>query len=140
MNDDWLLDYFRQHGIPEDHVLRVDRVLALLRINTAGSLALVEELLGRPITVCPPAVPPWPPKPVSNAPRAATVLRVRVPKKVQRNGQGLPAGSISAKSRKNLKSIRRGMTKGQLHAIGISERDVKRWTRTGIIAWRGEPW
>jgi hypothetical protein len=63
-------EYFAKERIEVRDVLRVDLVLALLRIGTPDAMERVPELTGKAITRCPSGVPPWPPKPVASFPHA----------------------------------------------------------------------
>lgn len=89
-----------------------DVVLSLLNTNTPKSLAKVEKIIGRPITYCPPAVPPWPPKPV------IIVSKPKV-RKVQPGTQC-----------KKLDQVRIGWTLDQIiERLGVTRRDVKHWIK-----------
>lgn len=105
-------------------VLRCDVILALLRLgrHSPQHRAEVERLMGRPITTCPPAVPPWPPKPV------ARDNRPRVVKRAMPN----PCAPSSEAHRK-FNTIRVGMTVDQLAARGITRRDVRVWGQRGWL-------
>lgn len=109
-------EYLRVLGLEEPS--RADLVLALLRVNTPQSLAAAEGIVGRPVTRCPPSIPPWPPKPVAKAPRAPTV------RKVARN-PCLPTTPAFQRYRE----VRVGMTRDQLLARGITHRDLRKWAR-----------
>ena len=114
-----LTKYMREHQV--DRPLKADVALALLRMNTPDSLAEAERLLGIKIKRCPPAVPPWPPKP-------APTSKV---KKVLRVGPSPYAAGSAPEAR--FKSVRVGMTVDQLHARGVSDRDVAQWRRQGLL-------
>lgn len=113
--------YFAEIGV--DKPLTVDIVLALLRINTPESLARASKLAGIEITKCPPAVPPWPPKPVA----ARAVVKVV---RVGRN-PCLPTTGAFQKFR----MVRVGMTREQLKKRGLDNRDIRQWTNQGHIEW-----
>ena len=107
--------YFNDCNVRADKVHRADVVLALLRINSDEALRSAEKLLGKPITVCPPAVPPWPPKP----PAGSTEPRVT------RVGPNPCTEGGTAWHR--YKKIRIGMTKKSLASRGITTRDLCVW-------------
>ncbi len=109
-----LSTYFRENNVANP--TRVDEVLALLRINTPESLAEAERAVGRPVTRCPPAIPPWPPKPVSAKPRAPVVQRV------------LPSPS------KKQQMVKPGWTEEQIvQRVGATRRDVRHWIKQGYL-------
>jgi len=99
-------------------VLRCDVILALLRL---GHRDHVESLLGKPITVLPPAVPPWPPKPVAR--EVEPVVRRVGPSNL------LPV----SRSQDRFRKVRVGMTESQLRSRGITKRDVRYWTSKKIL-------
>jgi hypothetical protein len=59
-----LMSYFVSNNVDLRKVTNADIVLACLRINTPKAREKAERIMGKKITVCPPAIPPWPPKPV----------------------------------------------------------------------------
>lgn len=110
-----LSGYYREHCIPNPS--RADRVLALLRTNTPEALAEAEAIVGRPIKVCPPGIPPWPPKPASAAPREPKVTRVQ-----------------RGTSSKKLEQVKVGWTIPQvIDRLGVTRRDVKYWQSRGYL-------
>jgi hypothetical protein len=110
--------YFAQQRIDARDVLRVDIVLALLRL---GELERVQELTGRPITKCPSGVPPWPPVPPKATARSPVVSMIGTP----------PCASTEMAAR--FASVRKGMTKAQLLARGVTQRDIRYWEKTKRI-------
>lgn len=118
---DKVLGYFEDHGIPVARAVRADVVLALLTINDEPSLEAAQQLVGRPITICPSRPIPWPPKPVARS--LEPVVRKVVPNPCQ----------PSTDAYKRFKSVRLGLTKEQLMARGVTQRDVTRWTRLGYM-------
>lgn len=114
-----LSDYVARERIPIPRMLRVDLAVALIRIDTAEARMFAQELTGCAITVCPPAVPPWPPKPV--APRHKG-LRVSA---VAEDNPCRP----STDAHRRFALVRVGMTKEQLKARGVTQRDVERWCK-----------
>lgn len=107
------------------HSSQADVVLELLR---CGDIDLVEEIMGRPITRCPPAVPPWPPKPVAR--RSAPERRV--------DFVGVNSNLPNSKLFRDFSILRRGMTESQILARGISRRDLRHWIKKGMLTWRVE--
>jgi hypothetical protein len=112
--------YMREHKITEP--TRADLVLAYLRINTPLALDRAQQIMGKPITRCPPAIPPWPPKPVQKK-QVPIVARV---------DQSRFSWTVRTSHRK----IKPGMTRDQLRTNGLSSRDILDWTRSGRIEWR----
>lgn len=104
-------------------------MLALLRIDTRESRRLVEDVLGLKIRLCPPGIPPWPPKPVQRKLAASCVASYRTPNPC------LP--TTGAFRRYAL--IRRGMTEEQLRRRGVTRRDILRWTKLGYLEWTPNP-
>lgn len=102
-----------------------DDVLALLRIGTREARNMAEELMGRPITKCPSAVPPWPPRPVARPPQKQKLTRV------DRN-PCLP--TTPAFQRYKLLTV--GMTKDQALGRGISRRDLRVWEKNGHLEFK----
>jgi hypothetical protein len=116
----WKVDaYFRDHKLRRGEWLRADMVLALLRINTEDSLAEAEKLMGKKITVCPPAVPPWPPKPVQTK-KMPTVAKLK---------DGVTHVS------EEFSYVRVGRTREQILARGVTARNLDYWTQRGDIEW-----
>jgi hypothetical protein len=113
-------EYFAEHGIAEPS--RADTVLALLRINTPEALRAAEVIVGRPISRCPPCIPPWPPKPVQRAP-TPRVVRV---------GDNPHYPSSSPHHR--FSQVKVGMTLDQLARRGISRRDIREWVKAEVVA------
>ena len=96
-----------------------DEVLALLRINTAESLKRACELMGRPIVQCPPAVPPWPPKPAKTQPKPQRVARIN------------PSPAVK------IKNVKVGWTAEQvMQRSGATRRDFKHWVAKGYLEMR----
>ena len=129
ITEDWPLPlkvkvdaYFAAQRIDLRNVLRVDLVLALLRIGDKDCLERVQELTGKPITRCPSAVPPWPPKPPAKRPsRALRVTKIG----------DAPAASTGMHDR--FRQVRLGMTQEQMIARGVTVRDIRYWKKTGRI-------
>lgn len=134
MMDIWstLERYFESQRIADKYLSQADIVLALLRINTAETLAAAEELVGKPIFKCPPAVPCWPPKPPPRS-TVRTVALVRMRPSVGVNGKKLP---VVTKATHILSKVKRGMTKEQILSMGAYPRDIYRWTRSGYLEWK----
>jgi hypothetical protein len=124
--DQGLRDYFRQNRVHLPSVCKADVILALLRM---GRRPEAEELLGKPITVCPPAVPPWPPKPVEK-PRA----RGPVVSKVKRN-----PFTLGTKAHEKYNRIQVGMTRNQVISKGITYQQVYHWRRDGYLKFEEVP-
>lgn len=103
----------------------VDTVIALLRENTPASLAEASALAGIQITKCPPAVPPWPPKPVETRTREKKIARVGS------DNPCLPKSDAFQKYRR----LRVGMTREELRLRGVHRRDIQTWTKNGSIVW-----
>lgn len=103
-------------------VQRCDVILALLRVGTADARSAAEQIVGRPITTCPPAVPPRRPLPVA---RQSEVPRVR---RVDRDP---PVMASSARERFGL--IKVGMTVDQMLSRGVTRRDIRYWTKKGYL-------
>lgn len=102
---------------PAVPILRCDVILALLRL---GHRRDAERLMGREITVCPPAIPPWPPRPVARD-RGPTVAKVQSPN---------PCAEWSDAHRR-FALIRAGSTVESLLAKGITKRDLHVWQQRG---------
>lgn len=100
---------------------RADTVLALLRIGTREALSEAELIVGKPITRCPPAVPPWPPKPARSEEHRVVV-------RVERN-PCLPTTDAFQR----FKKIRVGMTEPQVLRRGVTKRDIRRWSKSRAI-------
>jgi hypothetical protein len=115
--------YFDSLRVDANQVRRVDIIMALLRMGSEEGRRLAEKLAGRAIQKCPPAVPPWPPKPVAHVPREVVV-------KVGEN-KFTSGGTASERFGK----IRRGMTREELRRKGLSSRDLFDWTAAGMIEW-----
>jgi hypothetical protein len=114
--------YIEAHRLEPEHLLRIDLVLALLRIYSPEALGAAEKLAGRPITKCPPCLPPWPPAPVRPPQGQRTVT------KVARN-PCLPTTPAFQRFR----LVRLGLTREQLRARGVTTRDLRLWTRAGHV-------
>lgn len=107
--------YVEAHGLTS--MLRADLVLMLLRIGTPEALRRAEKLAGVAITRCPPAVPPWPPKPVQRTPAAP-----RVTARVPNNPLVRSSGAYQ-----RFAQVKVGMTVEQLLSRGITRRDIRCW-------------
>lgn len=115
-----LTEYFGHH----EGTCAADVVVALLRLNELGA---AELMLGRPVTRCPPGIPPWPPKPARREaaqPRVASVA-------------ANPCRP-STPAHQRYRLVRVGMTQDQLKSRGLSRRDVRLWTEAGHITWRDQ--
>lgn len=110
-------EYLVSHNVPLNRITRADLVLVLLRINTPEALVEAERIVGKPIAKCPSAMPPWPPKPISE-PRARQAKIIRV---------DFPPGQHQV--------VRIGMTREQLLARGVTRQNLFKWTRTGRVKW-----
>lgn len=99
-------------------VQRCDVILALLRL---GHRKAAEQLLGKPVTVCPPWVPPRSPAPVA---------KLQGPR-VRRVGRNPCLPTTDAFQR--FRQIRVGMTQDQLESRGITKRDIRLWRRAGHL-------
>lgn len=117
-----VFNYFIAQDVAPESIGKADVVLALLRINTPEALQAASGLVGKPITVCPAAIPPWPPRPVQRAPQE------RVVAKADEN----PCAPSSDMHRR-FALVRVGMTVEALQKKGISRRDLRCWTRAGHI-------
>jgi hypothetical protein len=112
-------EYLTAQGVQDP--LRVDVVLALLRVSHSVPEARreAERIMGKPITVCPPHVPPWPPR----EPEVPSKLRSpRVTKVLSPN----PCAPKSDAYRR-FALIRVGQTLDYLAGKGITKRDVRVW-------------
>jgi hypothetical protein len=116
--------YFQRIGVDSNLCVQADVVLALLRIGDKEALSEAARLVGRPITVCPPAVPPWPPLPVSVRRREPVVASL---------GKNTFPPSLGMHGR--FKHMRKGMTREQMKARGATTRDISYWTKNGHITW-----
>lgn len=116
-----LNQYYQEQGIDPALACPADHILALLRM---GRREDAERVLGRPITRCPPAIPPWPPRPVSRAPAQAKVASYAT-------NPCLPTTDAFQR----YKLVRTGLTEPQLIQRGLTRRDVRRWTRLGYLKW-----
>ena len=116
-----LSEYFNDGNVPLSRLDRADLVLALLRINTPKALECAAKVLGRPITICPPAVPPWPPLPVA---------RQRTPK-VSKVGQNPyePGGDPWCRFNK----VKVGSSRRELLNRGVTKRDLSIWLKSGAV-------
>lgn len=104
---------WRGGGAP---VLRCDVALALLRL---GRTEVAEKMLGVRVKRCPPAVPPWPPRPVARGPEEPRVTR-----KISPNPCAPGTGMHQRFGR-----VRVGMTIRRVRERGASARDVRYWIR-----------
>ncbi len=118
--------YFVDNKLREEGCLRVDVVLALLRLNMPESLAEAERLSGVKITVCPSCLKPLP-KIVSPfiSPRPPT------PRVSQVNWAAY--GHVCGKVGARFKQVRVGLTEAQLVARGVTIRDLRIWTNRGAV-------
>lgn len=110
--------YVETEKLPVKHLTRTDIALALLRINTEASLAAAEALMGVRVKKLPPAIPPWPPKPVVSAKPAPRVVQVNHSR-----------GFTQTEAAERFRWVKPGMTVEQLVQRGISRRDIRTWTR-----------
>lgn len=101
---------------------QADVVLALLQI---GELRLVSSLVGRPVRLCPPAVPPRVPLPV---PSRALGPDDRVVARVDRNPR-LPTTPAYQRYR----ALRPGLTVRQVLTRGATRRDLRELVRSGHL-------
>lgn len=117
-------DYVVQHCIPVEKLLPVDLVLILLRIDNPEARRRVAELVGKPVTICPSGMPPWPPKPpVMPAgvvePKVAMVVPNPCPP--------------STDMHRRFALVRPGLTREQLIARGCQARDIRYWQNKGHL-------
>lgn len=117
--------YFADHHIDPLRSQQADVVLGLLHIGTPESMDMVAEIMGKPITRCPPAVPPWPPKPV--------VKKDRSERRLAFVGENL--NLPTSKLFQDFRLLKKGMTEVEIRARGISLRDLRHWAKKGLIAW-----
>ena len=118
------LDYMDAHRLDTHDPLRVDVVVMLLRIGTEEALGHVTALTGKPITRCPSAMPPWPPKPVA----ASAGHSPKVQWVIDEN----PCSEGTA-MRGRFEQLRVGRTREQLLARGITARDLCYWQKKNFI-------
>jgi hypothetical protein len=116
-----LAEYFAAHGVESPS--RADTVLALLRIGTPDALREAELIVGKPIHRCPPAIPPWPPKPIQRKLAEPRVVRKADPNPC------LPATDAHRRFGK----IKVGMTLHDLLERGLSRRDIRVWIKRGVL-------
>lgn len=129
--DQALREYFRSQGVASPQ--RVDVVLGLLRLNTREALDAAELITGRAITVCPAAVPPWPPKPVQRAAEGSSEQVVRKVNLDLAGSASLRSATVPVLDRLRLASP--GMTRTELVNRGLSNRDIRLWTKRGWLEW-----
>jgi hypothetical protein len=73
--------------------------------------------MGRAIVACPPAVPPWPPKPVVTRANKPHVRRVQ-----------------SGTQSKKLNQVKIGWTVDQIiERLGVTRRDVRHWIKRDYL-------
>jgi len=109
-------DYCRRMDLRVEGFLTIDLVLVLLRIGGEDALRCVQELTGAVVTKCPTAMPPWPPLPVRLPKRGPVVSRVLTPN---------PCAASDMRGRYAL--VKKGMTREQLAAKGVTSRDIRYW-------------
>lgn len=114
-----LSDYVVRERIPIPKMLRVDLAVALLRIDTAEARIFAEKLTGCAIQHCPSGLPPWPPKPVAPRHRGSRVVRV----------VGDNPCRPSTDAHRRFAQVKVGKSKDQLKALGVTQRDIERWTK-----------
>lgn len=114
--------YMEGNRIDPRTCLRVDLVLALLRIDTPEALDRVRELTGKLIVKCPSAVPPWPPLPPAARPQVPTVTMV--------GKNDFPSSRPMAA---RFGQVKKGMTREQLLARGITARDINYWQKNDYL-------
>jgi hypothetical protein len=116
--------YFAQQGVDISQLMKVDVVLALLRMNTSETLRAAEELSGVKVTKCPPDLRPIPPR-ASSGVRCCSIARLE------------SRDSLETVSMRRYRLLRVGMTRQQAIARGVTVRDLRYWERRGYLAWTG---
>jgi len=104
---------------------QADVVFSLLRHNAPWAVKAVETLIGRPITILPPAVPPRTPKPATIPPRVGDR---RIIVKVERNPR-LP----TTDSFQRYRELRPGRTLEQCLRRGVTRKDLREAMRSGWV-------
>lgn len=120
--------YAEQARLDRSKMGSADLALALLRINSAASLEAFASLTGRTVTHCPPALPPWPPKPVPNRERSEPI--------VLRKSKEAPRGEYMER---HFRSIRVGMSRQDMLSRGATARDIRYWMTHGYIEMGAKP-
>lgn len=116
--------YAEEHRLNVQAFLPVDLVLILLRIDHAEAPGRVAELVGKPITVLPSAMPPWPPMPVRRcAARPEPKVSVVKPN---------PCPPTTDMHRR-YSLVRKGLTREQLISRGCQPRDLRYWQNKGHV-------
>lgn len=119
--------YMVDHRLRAEDLLPVDVVLMLLRIGSPEALEHVTKITGHPITHCPPAVPPWPPKPVAKTKRGPILVRVEA-----------NAYPRQTSMHDRFAKVRLGMTREQLLTRGVTARDIRYWQKNDRIEFEGK--
>lgn len=104
-------------------ICSADVVLTLLRLESRESRRAAEYVMGKPITVCLPAVPRWPPAKVRRTRTNRDAIRFVVYLK-QPNPRR--PGSV-ANEKYALAEV--GVSVAELYRRGVRKRDVRSWLR-----------
>jgi hypothetical protein len=80
------------------------------------------------VTKCPPAIPPWPPKPVSGHAKGVVITKRPVAE--------IHGRRMRKTTQERYDRIRLGMSKDQIRARGITTRDLRGWIRRGLLVFR----
>jgi hypothetical protein len=120
-DQDEAVEYLRRNGFTGE-VRRADYVLALLRLGKTETAAL----MGKPLKASAEEIEQLPPGPSAVSP---TVEAVDVPKVGQVRG-------FTDRTRQRMIAIQPGMTKHQVMKLGITKKELYRWTRSGRVKWK----
>ena len=110
------------YALSERGLGQADLVLSLLRIDTRGSRALIERILGSPIRVLPSMYLRW----------TTSGLKTTTSAKIIRIGPN-PARPGSDRARRFDYCFRAGLTIEAARARGATRRDIRRALRKGVL-------